>query len=164
MAFGIAASALGVGEPSENEIEWIEEIEVRAKKVALDNPAGTYASTVTLLRFDPSIELQIRGLAEGQADVTTRGSLFENVGFKIGSLTILDPQTGHYSADIPIDPHLLSQPKVQLGLENTLGGFNSNIATIAYSIPKVKSGGSARAGIGSDNLRNESLNLSLIHI
>ena len=160
MAFWMAASAFGVGEPLENEIEWIEEIEVRAKKVALDSPAGTYASTVTLLRFDPSIELQVRGLAEGQADVTTRGSLFENVGFKIGPLNILDPQTGHYAADIPIDPRLLSQPKVQLGLENTLGGFNSNIATIAYSIPKVKNGGSARAGIGSDNLRNEILNIA----
>ena len=64
------------------EVEWIEEIEVKAKRVALDNPAGTYAATVTALRFDPSVELQIRGLAEGQADVTTRGSLFENIGFK----------------------------------------------------------------------------------
>ena len=158
MSFGITASVFGAGEPIENEVEWIEEIEVKAKRVALDNPAGTYAATVTSLRFDPSVELQIRGLAEGQADVTTRGSLFENIGFKIGPLTILDPQTGHYAADIPIDPRLLSQPEVQLGLKNTLGGFNSNIATVAYSIPKVKNGGSARVGVGSDKLRNVVLN------
>ncbi|MAI41824.1 MAG: hypothetical protein ACJ0Q6_01760 [Candidatus Azotimanducaceae bacterium] len=151
------ASALGNSKDINNEIEWIDEIEVQAKKVALDAPAGTYASVVTLLRFDPSIELQIRGLAEGQADVTTRGSLFENVGFKIGPMTILDPQTGHYAADIPIDPRLLSAPDVQLGMENTFAGFNSSIATIAYGIPQIQNGGSIRAGIGSDNLRNETL-------
>ena len=59
MSFGITASVFGAGEPIENEVEWIEEIEVKAKRVALDNPAGTYAATVTALRFDPSVELQI---------------------------------------------------------------------------------------------------------
>ena len=121
--------------------QWIDEIEVEAKRVALDTPAGTYASAVTVLRFDPSIELQTRGLAEGQADVTVQGSLFENIGFKIGALTIVDPQTGHYAAGLPIDPAFLSAPEVHTGINNATGGFNSSIATVAYGIPTIQRGG-----------------------
>jgi vitamin B12 transporter len=137
--------------------QWIDEIEVEAKRVALDAPAGTYASAVTVLRFDPSIELQTRGLAEGQADVTVQGSLFENIGFKIGALTIVDPQTGHYAAGLPIDPALLSAPEVHTGINNATGGFNSSIATVAYGIPTIQRGGALRIGAGSDNLHNQSL-------
>ncbi|MAR32374.1 MAG: hypothetical protein CMK35_01755, partial [Porticoccaceae bacterium] len=62
--FAITISALARDEDGKTEADWIEEIEVHAKIVALETPAGTYAAPVTMLRFDPSIEVQIRGLAE----------------------------------------------------------------------------------------------------
>jgi hypothetical protein len=102
-------------------------------------------------------ELQSRGLPEGQADVTVRGGLFENTGFKAGAVTIMDPQTGHYVAGLPVDPAFLSRPKLLTGVDNSLSGFNSNIATIAYSLRRISDGGSIGAGAGTENLRFFSL-------
>jgi len=133
------------------------EITVSERRVANERPAGTFATPVTVLRYDPETELQSRGLAEGQADVTVRGGLFENTGFKIAAVSIIDPQTGHYASEIPFDPILLSSPEVRTGIDNAQSGFNSNIATIAYSIPAITKRGSALLGAGSDQLNFQSL-------
>jgi hypothetical protein len=136
------------------------EIVVTADRVANTRPAGTFSSPVTLLRFDPLTEVQSRGLAEGQADVTVRGGLFENTGFKAGAVTIMDPQTGHYVAELPIDPDFLSAPSVLTGVDNSLAGFNSNIATVEYALRRIADGGSATLGAGSDSLQYQALRFS----
>jgi hypothetical protein len=135
----------------------VAEITVTETRVANTRPAGTYAAAATVLRFDPITELQSRGLPEGQADVTVRGGLFENTGFKTGAVTIPDPQTGHYAAELPIDPALLSPPEILTGIDNTASGFNANIATLLYAPVRVAGGGSVLAGAGSDGLAFQSL-------
>jgi vitamin B12 transporter len=140
--------------------EEISEITVTASRVANTRPAGTYASPVTQLRYDPLTELQSRGLPEGQADVTVRGGLFDNTGFKTGAVTIMDPQTGHYAAELPIDPAWLTAPRVLTGIDNTAQGFNASVATVAYALAVVDGGGTVSAGVGSDDLRYESLRVS----
>jgi vitamin B12 transporter len=135
----------------------IAEIKVSAARVANTRPAGTYASVATALRFDPLTELQSRGLPEGQADVTVRGGLFENTGFRAGAVTIMDPQTGHYVAGLPIDPAFLSDPELLVGIDNSLAGFNSSIATVDYALRRITDSGSLDVGAGSDNLRFLSL-------
>jgi len=151
---GIAVSSVAAAEDGDEEIA---EITVTESRVANTRPAGTYASPATALRFDPTAELQSRGLPEGQADVTVRGSLFENTGFKTGAVTIMDPQTGHYVAELPLDPNLLSAPQILTGIDNTLAGFNSNVATVAYAPGRISDGGAVLAGAGSDNLQFQSL-------
>jgi hypothetical protein len=141
----------------EEDEQELAEITVRASRVANTRPAGTYSSLATLLRFDPLTELQSRGLAEGQADVTVRGGLFENTGFKTGAVTVMDPQTGHYAAELPIDPGLLSTPATLTGIDNSVAGFNSNIATVAYSIARIRDGGDFLIGTGSEALQYQSL-------
>ncbi len=135
----------------------ITEITVNARRVANTRPAGTYASAATALRFDPLTELQSRGVAEGQADVTVRGGVFENTGFKVGAVTIMDPQTGHYVAGLPIDPAILSTPAIYKGIDNAVEGFNSAIATVTYGIPRIESGGNANAGLGTDSFNFQAL-------
>jgi len=137
----------------------ITEITVEASRVANDKPAGTYATPATLLRFDPLTELQSRGIAEGQADVTVRGGLFENTGFRLGAATVFDPQTGHYVAELPIDPAWLTAPVIKHGIDNSLAGFNANIATVAYDFAPLEPGGQVLAGFGSDSLDYQSLRL-----
>ncbi len=136
-------------EAEENEISTIT---VSAQRVAITRPASSYPAIPTVLRYDPQIDLQSRGLPEGQADISIRGGLFENTGIKIGAVTIFDPQTGHYTAGVPIDPTMLSAPKILTGIENSLAGFNSAVATIDYEIADVIEGGELLLGIGSDNL------------
>jgi hypothetical protein len=109
------------------------------------------------LRFDPLTELQSRGLAEGQSDVTVRGGVFENTGFKTGAVTIMDPQTGHYVAELPIDPALLATPAIYKGIDGAIEGFNSAVATVAYGIGRVSSGGDVMLGVGSDSLNYQGL-------
>lgn len=155
--FGITASVGAIAEGADEEVS---EITVTAARVANTRPAGTYATPVTRLRYDPLTELQSRGLPEGQADVTVRGGLFDNTGFKAGAVTIMDPQTGHYAAELPIDPAWLSSPRVLTGIDNTVAGFNASIATVAYALPSIDSGGTVLAGVGGDNLRFESLRMS----
>ena len=135
------------------EDEYIDEIQVEASRVANTRPAGSFAAPATELRFDPTTELQSRGLAEGQSDVTVRGGIFENTGFKFGATTVIDPQTGHYVAELPIDPAFLSRPTLHTGIDNALQGFNSNVATVAYSPTLLRPGGAVRVGAGTDNLR-----------
>jgi len=144
----------------ESNDEELTEITVTATRVANTRPAGTYASLATVLRFDPITELQSRGLPEGQADVTVRGGLFENTGFKAGAVTIMDPQTGHYVAGLPIDPGSLAEPELLTGVDNAVAGFNSNIATVEYALRKITDGGSILLGTGSDSLRFQSLHLA----
>ena len=144
----------------EEEQEELTEITVTAARVANTRPAGTFASVATVLRFDPLTELQSRGLPEGQADVTVRGGLFENTGFKTGAVTIMDPQTGHYVAELPIDPEFLAAPALLTGIDNAIAGFNSNIATIEYAFRELEDGGDVLLGAGSDSLRFQSLRLA----
>lgn len=137
--------------------EELAEITVRAERVANEWPAGTYATPATALRFDPLTEIQSRGIAEGQSDVTVRGSVFENTGFKLGAVTVSDPQTGHYVADLPIDPAMTSSAVIYKGIDNAIVGFNSAIATVAYAIRQLDDGGSLSLGIGNDDLNFQSL-------
>ena len=144
----------------EDEQQELTEIKVTAARVANTRPAGTFAAVATALRFDPITELQSRGLPEGQADVTVRGGLFENTGFRAGAVTVMDPQTGHYAAELPIDPDLLDAPALLIGVDNAVAGFNSNIATVDYSFRTIEDGGSVLLGAGSDNLRFGSVQLA----
>lgn len=141
------------------EIEEIAEITVSARRVANSRPAGSYASPATTLRFDPLTELQSRGLAEGQSDVTVRGGVFENTGFKLGATTIMDPQTGHYVAEMPVDPALMSKPAIYKGIDGAIEGFNSAVATVAYGIGRVQGGGNVNIGFGSDSLSYQALRI-----
>ena len=147
---------------SDNDQE-IDEVKVVASRVANLQPAGSYSSLATALRFNPQTELQSRGLAEGQSDVSVQGGVFENTGFAIGATTITDPQTGHYAAGLPIDPALLSSPGLTTGIDNAITGFNSNIATVAYSLPSISDGGNVLLGIGDNDLWFSSLYLAKVH-
>jgi len=135
----------------------LSEVTVKATRVANESPASSYATAATALRFDPLTELQSRGIAEGQSDVTVRGGLFENTGFKLGSVTVTDPQTGHYVAELPVDPGLMTVPSIYKGIDSAIEGFNSAIATVSYGIKRVNDGGFLTLGAGSDSLNFQSL-------
>ncbi len=141
-----------LAEEAVDDSEEITEITVSARRIANTRPAGTYASPATTLRFDPLTELQSRGLAEGQSDVTVRGGVFENTGFKLGAVTIMDPQTGHYVAELPVDPALMSTPAIYKGIDSAIEGFNSAVATVSFGLGRVSDGGNVDVGFGGNNL------------
>ncbi|MDR0353394.1 MAG: TonB-dependent receptor [Opitutaceae bacterium] len=108
---------------------------------------------VSALAFEPLVDVQARNMGEAQADVAIRGGIFETTGFRAGAVALYDPQTGHYSAEIPAAPAMLSAPTVLTGADNALGGWNANAGTIAYEWRRVRAGGAASAGAGAHALR-----------
>jgi len=136
----------------------IENITVEGSTTANKEPVGTFVSLVSNLEYDPRVDLQSRNMAEAQADVTIRGGIFENTGFRVGSATLLDPQTGHYFSEIPIAPEMLSQAYILTGADNALYGVNSSVGTVSFGWKPIKTAGSVSIGAGNNNF-----NLHRIH-
>lgn len=132
-------------------------VTVYSTRVANQAPAGTFAMPVSALRFEPHADIQARNLAEGQADITVRGDIFESTGFQIGAVSVIDPQTGHYLAELPIAPAMLTSPEIRTGAALTLGVSNANVAAVNYAWQPIRSGGSSAIGLGEFNLRRADL-------
>lgn len=153
---GLACWGFGAGvaqgEQGEAPLVLLPTLYVTAAHTANTEPAATYGAPVSRLELNPQIDLQTRGLPEAQGDVTIRGGIFENTGFRVGAATLLDPQTGHYFAEIPIAPEMLNGPRVLVGAENALHGFNSSVGTVGFGWTEIGDGGSVSAGFGENAL------------
>jgi len=128
------------------------EFVIKEQQTANIMPVTTYDTPISNLEFNPLIDFQSRNMAEAQGDITIRGGIFENTGFRIGSATLIDPQTGHYFAEIPIAPEMLTAPEVLIAGENALYGFNSTVGTISYGWTEIQNGGSLTVGAGDHGL------------
>ena len=135
----------------------IEQITVEASATANKLPVGTFDSPVSNLEYDPRVDLQSRNMAEAQADVTIRGGIFENTGFRVGSATLLDPQTGHYVAELPIAPQMLTGPYILTGANNALNGMNSSVGSISFGFKPITTGGNVSVGTGTNNFNLQSI-------
>ncbi|HRE06992.1 MAG TPA: hypothetical protein PKX00_15370, partial [Opitutaceae bacterium] len=124
------------------------ELAVYAPRVALEEPVGVVTMPISALRYEPLVDVQARNLAEGQADVSIRGGLFEQTGFRIGALSLFDPQTGHYFAEIPIAPAFLEGPRVLTGYANAAQSWNAGAGSVAYRWRPVKTGGAMSVSAG----------------
>ncbi len=128
----------------------LEPVVVFSKRVALQEPTGTYAAPVSALLFEPQVDVQARNFAEGQADVSIRGGTFENTGFSLGALPIYDPQTGHYSAELPASSYMLTAPDVRTGIAQAATGFGATAGGVAYGWRPIRTGGAVSVGAGND--------------
>jgi len=128
-----------------------------SEQVANQTPVAALAMPVSGLRFEPRVDVQERNMAEGQADVSIRGGIFENTGFRIGALGLCDPQTGHYLAEIPIAPSMLLSPKILTGVANAFAGFNAGVGTVAYGWRPIESRGEAALALGNYATHRQSL-------
>ena len=124
------------------------EYTVYSPRVALQESAGSFAMPVTALRYEPLVDVEARNFAENQADIAVRGGIFENTGFRIGGVSLFDPQTGHYFAEIPVAPAMLSAPAVVTGMDNALAGFNAGVGTVAYAWQRIRPQGEVAVAAG----------------
>ncbi len=118
-------------------------------RVAIEEPLVTYSNPVSVLRFEPLVDLQQRNLAEAQSDLTIRGGIFENSAIELGGSSIYDPQTGHYVTENPVNSEMLHYPEVRTGVASAMSGFNADVGTVHYEWkPITKSGILLRGGAG----------------
>lgn len=128
------------------------EVSVFSTRVANQVPVGTFAMPVTVLRYEPGVDIHPRNLAESQADITIRGGIFENTGLQLGAISLGDPQTGHYLAELPIAPAMLLPPKVRTGAGLALSANNATAGALEYGWRPIRSGGAANVAVGEDAL------------
>ncbi len=128
------------------------EVTVYSTRVANQVPVGTFAMPVSVLRYEPTVDLHPRNLAESQADITIRGGIFENTGFQLGAVSLGDPQTGHYLVELPIAPAMLMAPRVRTGAALVTGANNATAGAIEYGWRPVRTAGVASAAAGEDKL------------
>lgn len=153
--FAIAVIAVGQIQAQTEPVALLPKMTVYSARVANQDPVGTFAMPISALRYEPLVDVQGRNLAEGQADVSIRGGIFENTGFRVGTLALYDPQTGHYSAELPIAPAMLAAPSVLTGVDNATAGFNSSVGTIGYDWRPVRECGAVALSAGEDKAVRE---------
>ena len=73
------------------------------------------SSVQDLFDYVSSVNLKTRGRQGVQADLSIRGSTFEQVLVLIDGVKISDPQTGHHNLDIPLDLQDIKQIEILKG-------------------------------------------------
>jgi outer membrane cobalamin receptor len=82
-------------------------------------------SVVDLLRQDPSLNLQARAANGIQADLSLRGTTFEQSLILLNGLRINDPETGHLNLDIPIPLDAVTRIDILHGSGSTFYGSDA---------------------------------------
>ena len=82
-------------------------------------------SAADLLRLDPSLNLQARAGNGVQADLSIRGTTFEQSLILLNGLRINDPETGHLNLDIPIPLDAITRIDILHGSGSTFYGSDA---------------------------------------
>ncbi len=95
-----------------------------------------------VLSYLPGVDIRNRGIKGSQADISLRGSTFEQVLVMINGVKINDPQTGHHSLNIPVPLESIERIEVLKGPGSRRYGQNAlagaiNIITKVPEIPQT---------------------------
>ena len=120
-----------------------------------------FQSAVDSLRLDPSVTLIERSPAGVQADVSIRGTTFEQTLVLLDGLRLNDPETGHLNLDLPIPIEAVARIDVLHGSGSTFFGSDAiggaiNLITAA----PMRTSGTLRLGGGNLGSTEQHLELS----
>lgn len=133
---------------------WAEELSTNIPSIVVTASAQTAnnAAVHEVLRAEPGVVLNSQG--GSQNDLSIRGSSFSGAGLSLGGLTLRNPQTEHFNAELPLPAAMLSRPKVLTGLKNQGGHLTG---TVAFDLLPIAGKKQLEAGIGSDSRDWQSL-------
>ncbi len=111
--------------------------------VVIDTEAHPLAfSTIEdYLRTDPSTFIEQRGAGGAQADISIRGSSFEQTLILLNGLRLNDAETSHNNLDLPVPVEALRSIEVLHGSGSTLYGSDAvgGVVDFLTAIPKASS-------------------------
>src|SRR5665213_398894 len=87
--------------------------------------SGEHNSVVDLLRVDPSLNVQARAGEGVQADLSLRGTTFEQSLVLVNGLRVNDPETGHLNLDIPVPLDAVTRVDILHGSGSTFYGSDA---------------------------------------
>jgi iron complex outermembrane receptor protein len=105
----------------------------------VDNRHAVAWSFADLLKNDSSIDMRERGPDGTQADLSIRGSGFDQVLVMINGVRVSDAQTGHHSLDLPLPFEAVEQVEVLHGAGSTLYGSDAIGGTVNFVTKKPDS-------------------------
>jgi len=99
-----------------------------------------------LLRYVAGVDIRQRGPLGIQSDVSIRGGSFNQVMVLLNGINITDPQTGHFSMNIPVDLESVERIEILQGPGARVYGASAfsgaiNIITSEIKEKKVTAGG-----------------------
>lgn len=109
-----------------------------------------FETAESYLSTDPSTFIEQRGAGGAQADISIRGSSFEQTMVLINGLRVDDAQTSHHNMDLPVPLEAMSGIDILHGAGSTLYGSDA-IGGVADFLTAAPSGTSLRlrSGMGS---------------
>jgi outer membrane cobalamin receptor len=98
----------------------------RSVEALLPREASTGTdSVVDLLRSDPSLNLQARTAEGVQADLSVRGTTFEQSLVLVNGFRVNDPETGHLNLDVPVPLDAVTRIDILHGSGSTFYGSDA---------------------------------------
>ncbi len=118
-------------------------------------------STAELLATQPAVEVNQRGQYGTQADLSVRGSTFEQVQVLLDGWDVGDAQTGHHTLDLPLGLADVSRLEVLRGHGSALYGANAfgGVVNVIPRTPSDRPGGALTLGGGDFETRIARLRL-----
>ena len=78
-----------------------------------------------LLRYIPGVEVQSRGMYGTQADITMRGSTYNQTLILLDGIRIGDPMTGHFNSNLPITLSNIYRIEIIKGASSVIYGADA---------------------------------------
>ncbi len=121
--------------------------------------AAPAQSVQELLGFIPGVDIRKRGGEGVQADISIRGSSFDQVMILLNGINITDPQTGHHNLNLPVSLQQIQRIEVLEGSASRVFGPNAFSGAINI-ITKGQTGNRVSAGITSGENKYFNLDVS----
>ncbi len=110
----------GTPEPRE-----LAEVNRSVTVLSMEEPAVPTWSFADTLKQDASVDVRERGPEGTQADLSIRGSTFDQVLVLVNGIRVNDVQTGHHNMDLPLPFESVQQVEVLHGSGSTLYGSDA---------------------------------------
>lgn len=106
------------------------------------------ATVADLLQHIPGVDIRKRGASGVQADLSMHGGTGKQVKVFLNGIDITDPQTEHYTMDLPIDALIIERIEVLQGTNYAIDAFAGavNIVTKDLEFKGLEFTGQLTAG------------------
>lgn len=119
--------------------------EIPSVTVTASAQTSESAAIHDVLRAAPGVTVLSQG--GSQTDLSIRGSSFSGAGLALGGLTLRNPQTEHFHAELPLPAAMLSRPAIRTGLANQGGHLTG---TADFDLLPISGRQQFEAGFGTD--------------
>jgi len=144
-------AAPGAGAATNDAVTELEPVIVAAPGDPFGGLAGA-GSAGAWLDTLPGVRLRSQGLRGGQNDLSIRGSSVSGAGLSIAGLSLRQPQTEHFHAELPFSPRILAGVEVLTGLEQAERTDGHLVGSVAAGLSPGRRRTFVTAGAGEDGL------------